>query len=75
MSNKRPDERRPRPTTPPPFVTVEIRGDTYELLSKAKTYFSERRSCTVDLSDVIDELVAVSPFLLKIIAPGGRTLR
>ena len=71
MSNKEPRERRPRARTPPPFVTVEIRGTTYELLSKAQAYFSERRSSAVNLSDVIDELVAVSPFLLKVISPGG----
>jgi hypothetical protein len=50
---------------------VKIRWDSYELLSKAQAYLGERRRGTVDLSDAIDELVAVSPFLLEVITPGG----
>ena len=50
---------------------VEIRGDTYELLSKAQEYLKERGKRAVDLSDVIDELMAASPFLLSVIAREG----
>jgi hypothetical protein len=73
MSNKEPRQRRPRPRTPPPFVMVKIHRDTYELLSRAQVYLGERRRGTVDLSDAIDELVAVSPFLLDVIGPGALT--
>jgi len=34
--------------------------------------FSERRMVSINLSEAIDELVAVSPFLLEVIAPRGR---
>lgn len=70
MSNKKPFERRPSPKYPPPFVMVGIRGDTYELLTKAQAFFSERIRSDVDLSDAIDELVAASPFLLDVVGPG-----
>ncbi|MDA4120410.1 MAG: hypothetical protein OK436_07460 [Thaumarchaeota archaeon] len=73
MSNREPRERKPRPRTPPTFVLVKIRADTYELLSKAQAHLSERRNNTVNLSEAIDELIAVSPFLLKVIAPEEAT--
>ena len=52
---------------------MEIRGDTYELLSRTQAYLNGRGRRAADLSDVIDELMAASPYLLSVLAPGGCT--
>ena len=73
MSNREPRERKPRPRNPPSFV-VEVRRDTYELLLRMGEYLNERGKVVVDLSDVIDELLAASPVLLNVISPKERGL-
>jgi len=73
MSNREPRERRPRPRNPPSFV-VEVRQETYELLLRMGEYLNERGKEILELSDVVDELLAASPVLLNVISPEERGL-